>query len=185
MQSSQPQKSWNRLRGIMAATPNPHYAGAPARMLDGRIFTDYRANCQLLPILDGTTWADHNRRVLMRASASARIADDRRKAVLYGGIGRESCVDTMLPEFKKRVYEWDGLITERVVEPVGLGTGRFYLPGRPDLLGADPDLVAMETIPSAILLGTHSAAGGSYAVPIRHAVLPSMKNRYSAPYGNQ
>jgi hypothetical protein len=168
----------------MASTPNPHYVGAPARMADARIFTDYRANCKLLPPLHGGTWADHDRRVVMRASAANRIADDRRKAVLRGGSSAASCVDTMVPELKKRVYAWNGPVGEKVVQPVGLGTGRFYLPGRLDLLDADPDVVALATIPQSILFGTHSAAGGSYVIPTRHAILPPTKNRYSGPYGN-
>jgi hypothetical protein len=168
----------------MAATPHPHYTSAPARMADGRLFTDYRANCQTLPPLMGGTWADHDRRVVMRASAAGRIADDRRKAALRAGTGSESCVDTMLPELTKRVYAWNGPVTERIVEPVGLGAGRLYLPDRLDLLGADPDVVAAATIPASMLPGTHAAAGGSYAAPTRTAVLPPVRNRYAAPYGN-
>jgi hypothetical protein len=168
----------------MAAIPHPHYASAPARMSDGRLFTDYRANCELLPPLRGGTWEDHDRRVLMRNGAASEIAADRSKTVRQAGIGSAGCVDTMLPEFTKRVYAWNGPITERIVEPVGLGTGRLYLPGRLDLLGADPDVVAAATIPPAMLPGTFSAMGGSYAQPVRTAILPPLKNRYSAPYGN-
>ena len=143
----------------MASTPNPHYVGAPARMADGRLFTDYRANCQLLPPMRGGPWADFDRRASMLISAESRITDDRRKAVLRAGTGFASCVDTMLPEIKKRVYAWNGPVGEKLVEPVGLGTGRFYLPGRTDLLDADPDVVAMVTIPQSMLPGTHSSAG--------------------------
>lgn len=168
----------------MAATPTPHYASAPTRMSDGRLFTDYRANCQLLPPLDGSTWQDYNRRNIMRNTADARIADDRRKTALKAGTGAASCVDTMLPELKKRVYAWNGPVGEAIVQPVGIGTGRFYLPGRTDLLFADPDVVAAATIPSSMLPGTYSAGGGSYVEPVRFAVLPPVKNRYSAPYGN-
>lgn len=169
----------------MASTPHPHYASAPARMADGRLFTDYRANCQLLPpLIGGGTWADHDRRVRMRNGAADRIADDRRKAVLRAGTNRDTCVDTMVPELTKRVYAWDGPVTERIVEPVGIGAGRLYLPDRLDLLGADPDDVAIATIPSAMLPGTHTSVGGSYATPTRHAVLPTVRNRYSMPYGN-
>lgn len=168
----------------MASISHPHYVGAPARMADGRLFTDYGANCKLLPPLLGGTWADHDRRVAMRASAESRIEDDRRKAVLRAGTIHERCVDTMLPELTKRVYAWNGPVTERIVEPVGIGAGRLYLPGRPDLLGADPDVVAAATIPATMLPGTFSAAGGSYLPPMRHAILPPVRNRYSRPYGN-
>ena len=169
----------------MASIAHPHYAGAPARMADGRLFTDYRANCQLLAPLRGGPWADHDRRVVMRASAEGRIADDRRKAVLRAGVG-VGCVDTMLPEFKKRMYAWNGPVAVGIIQPVGIGTGRLYLPGRADLLaeGTDPDAIAMATIPPAMLPGTHSAAGGSFATPTRNAVLPPVRNRYAAPYGN-
>lgn len=168
----------------MASTPNPHYVGAPARMADGRLFTDYRANCQLLPPVRGGPWADFDRRASMLISAETRITDDRRKAVLRAGTAFASCVDTMLPELKKRVYAWNGPVGEKLVEPVGLGTGRFYLPGRTDLLDADPDIVALVTIPPSMLPGTHSSAGGSFATPMRHAILPPVRNRFSAPYGN-
>jgi hypothetical protein len=151
-------------------------------MADGRLFTDYTANCKLLPPLLGGTWADHDRRVVMRNNGPARIAGDRQQTVTNAG--STGCVDTMLPELSKRVYAWNGPVTERIVEPVGLGTGRLYLPGRMDLLGADPDVVAAATIPSTMLPGTFSATGGSYATPTRYAVLPPVKNRYAAPYGN-
>ena len=168
----------------MSAIPHPHYAGAPARMADGRLFTDYRANCQLLPPLDGTTWADHNRRVALRNGAAARISDDRRKTVLRAGTGN-ACVDTMVPELTKRVYAWNGPVTEAITQPVGIGAGRLYLPGRLDLLHADPDAVAMATIPPAMLPGTFPhIGGGAYAPVTRTAGLPPIRNRFSAPYGN-
>jgi hypothetical protein len=153
-------------------------------MADARIFTDYRANCKLLPPLHGGTWADYDRRAVMLNGGQGRIADERRKAVLRGGSSASSCVDTMVPELKKRVYAWNGPVGEKLVQPVGVGTGRFYLPGRLDLLDADPDVVALATIPQSMLFGTHSAAGGSYVIPTRHAILPPTKNRYSGPYGN-
>lgn len=161
--------------------PNPHYVGAPARMSDGRLFTDYRANCQLLPTLDGSTWEDHNRRVILRNSAPSLISEDRRKTILRAGSAR--CVDTMVPELTKRAYAWNGPVGEQISQPVGIGAGRMYLPGRLDLLSADPDTVAVATIPPAMLPGTFSGFGGAHTAPMQLASAP-IKNRFSAPYGN-
>jgi hypothetical protein len=94
----------------------------------------------------------------------------------------------MVPELTKRIYTWDGGVSV-LAHPVGIGAGRLYLPGRPDLATADPDVVARATIPDAMLPGTFSTNPASYvamSIPAEKratAQLPAAYNRYAAPYG--
>jgi hypothetical protein len=159
-------------------------------MADGRLFTDYRPNCDLLAPKDGSAWADFDRRAAMlRASPKTdRVLASMRAA-------STSCVDTMVPELQKRVYQWNGPATSALgmqgpvavglSHAAGIGTGRLYLPTRLDLITADPDLVAAETIPDSMLPGTFPVRASLYgsgasapapAAPVKH-------NSYSAPYG--
>lgn len=171
---------------------NPHWPTSAARMADGRLFTDYRPNCDLLAPKDGSAWADFDRRAAMlRASPKAdRVLASMRAA-------STNCVDTMVPELQKRVYQWNGPATSALgmqgpvavglSHAAGIGTGRLYLPTRLDLITADPDLVAAETIPDSMLPGTYpvraslygpgsASVGPAPAAPVKH-------NSYSAPYG--
>ena len=163
---------------------NPHHAGAPARMADGRLFTDYRANCALLPPLPkGTMNPDHERRQTMIQNGTATINTDRSIAVLRGGV--TGCVDTMVPELVKRSYTWQGPVT-LPCQATGIGTGRLYLPGQEALAWGDPDVLAAATFPE--LAGTHSANRQLYvAAPLpsidRRSAMPATYNRFSAPYG--
>lgn len=167
-----------------ARIANPRYPDSPARMADGRLFTDYRANCSLLlahkkgPAF-GASFDDKQR---MQATGNLLINTDRSLTVMRAG--SMSCVDTMVPELTKRVCAWDGCTTLSA-HAAGIGQGRLYLPGRPDLVAADPDLLAAKT---AFEHGTFSAnpnlymAGPASAAP-RPVVVPAKPNRYSAPYG--
>ena len=166
-----------------AFVPNPHHVGAPARMADGRLFTDYRPNCSLLAPLTLDNWDDYGRKQRMLATGEIARRADRSLLVLRGG--SQVCVDTMVPELKKRVYTWAGPMPVGVAHSAGIGTGRMYLPGAPGLVTADPDVVAATTFP---MPDTFSSNPQQYsAVPVQRMaanrpVVPTVHNRYSAPY---
>jgi hypothetical protein len=168
-----------------AQIPNPRYVGAPARMSDGRLFTEYRrSGCRLLPpVPQGHTWGDWERHQMMTQTGIGRMSQDR--MIAHARAGATNCVDTMVPELTKRVASWQGT-QNFLAHPVGLGAGRMYLPGRPDLIGADPDVVAAETLPMLMLPGTYEgAAYGATHATKPGLVGPARPNRYSLPYGNQ
>jgi hypothetical protein len=163
--------------------PNPHHPGAPARMADGRLFTDYRANCSLLPALGNGRWADWERHQGMKRNGQVYIKADRGATVMRAA--SYGCVDTMVPELTKRVYSWNGPVGEFMSQPAGIGTGRSYLPGRVDLVAGDPDVLAAATFPDMIgtfstNIATYTALPGKPPVPVSAA--PARLNRYSAPY---
>jgi hypothetical protein len=162
----------------MAAIPNPRYAGAPAHMSDGRSFTDYRPSCSRLAPLRSTTWADHERRQTMQNTGEIAMNSDRMVTTMRAG--STQVVDTMVPELTKALYTWQGGAPV-VSQPVGIGGGRLYLPGRPDLLTADPDSVAAATFPA--LPGTWTSPM-HYKVQTQQQQPPTHKNRYAMPYGN-
>jgi len=169
-------------------TPNPHFPDSPSRMADGRLFTDYRANCSLLqqhskgsPAF-GASFDDKQR---MQQTGSILINTDRSLTVMKAG--SMSCVDTMVPEATKRICTWNGCTT-MPSHAVGIGQGRLYLPGRTDLVAGDPDVLAAAT---AFDFGTFSAnpnlyiaAPSSASITAQQAAVPAVHNRFSAPYGN-
>jgi hypothetical protein len=177
-------------------TVNPHYVGAPPWMSDGRLFTDYRANCSLLaphpkdsPAFGGpmgaplgAVGASFEDKQRMQKDGLFLIGTDRSLTAMKAGT--LGCVDTMVPELTKRVCGWDGCTT-LPGHPAGIGQGRLYLPGRPDLAHADPDRLAAET---AFAHGTFLANPNVYMAaepPVSSVpVVPARPNRYSAPYGN-
>ena len=166
-----------------AFIPNPHHAGAPARMADGRLFTDYRPNCSLLAPLSLLTWDDYGRKRRMVTTGEVQAASDRSLLVLRGGA--QGCVDTMVPELKKRIYTWAGPAGVVTAHPVGVGTGRMYLPGRPELATADPDVLAAATFP---MPGTFVPNPQLYsAAPLQRLAanrpVAGPRNRYASPYG--
>lgn len=91
----------------------------------------------------------------------------------------------MVPELTKRVYSWNGPV-EYMSQPAGIGTGRSYLPGRPELVAGDPDVLAATTFPD--MVGTFSTNVATYTripqrPPMPATPAPAPMNRYSAPYG--
>lgn len=158
-----------------AMIPNPHYVGAPARMADGRLFTDYRPNCDLMAPLKAEPFAEYKRKEAMLRNAPYAIATDRTMLVMRAG--SSGCVDTMVPELNKRIYAWNGPVGEVVAHPVGLGTGRMYLPGQPGLATVDPDVLASATFPE--LPGTFTMM--REAVSVSRPLGPA-HNRYSGPH---
>jgi hypothetical protein len=166
--------------------PNPHWAGAPGHMSDGRLFTDYRSSCSHLPQKLGGRWAEMDRKLQYMGTGALQIGTQRSLAAMAAG--HAGCVDTMVPELNKRIYDWRGGV-QALSHPAGIGTGRLYLPGRPELIGADPDIVAAATIPDAMLPGTFQPNPFLYAptIPLPASatpVVPARQNRYSAPYGS-
>jgi hypothetical protein len=169
---------------MIARIPNPRYAGAPAFMSDGRLFTDYRANCNLLGLTPtGPSFVLKQR---VQQTGQYMAAADRSTTVLRAG--STGCVDTMVPELTKRVCGWDGCTT-LPGHAVGIGQGRLYLPGSHGLASADPDRLAAAT---AFNFGTFPAFGSAgmyeptevYVRAQSSPVVPAAPNRYSAPYGN-
>jgi len=167
-----------------ARIPNPHYPDSPSHMADGRLFTDYRGNCKLVMSDYGGSFEDKQR---LQQTGNLMMNTDRSLTVMRAGrVG--SCVDTMVPELTKRVPGWNGSTT-MMAHAAGIGQGRLYLPGRTDLVGGDPDVLAAAT---AFDFGTFSAnphlylAGSGAAVAAKReaAVSPLKHNRYSVPYGN-
>jgi hypothetical protein len=163
--------------------PNPRFPGSAARMADGRLFTDYRPSCTLIPANTAKPWSEYQRHVQLQTTGAHVMAADRNAAIAR--TASANCVDTMVPELSKRVYRWDGLVEERINQSAGIGTGRLYLPGRTDLIGADPDVVAAATFP--VIPGTfvmRSSPYGPQAAAKPADAGPTQHNRYSAPYGN-
>jgi hypothetical protein len=155
-------------------TTNPRFPGAPAWMSDGRLFTDYRANCSLLGSVSNASFDLKQR---LQKTGSLLMNTDRSLTSMRAA--STGCVDTMVPELSKRVCTWDGCTTLGA-QPVGIGQGRLYLPGRPDLAAADPDVVAAAT---ARVPGTFDVSVQVPMNPQRSSVGPMRPNRYSAPYG--
>jgi hypothetical protein len=155
-------------------------------MADGRLFTDYRANCKLLPVKkQAGPFAEFGLHQQIQQMATNQIRNDRMLTVLRAA--NTGCVDTMVPELTKRLYTWEGPQV-LMAHPVGIGSGRMYLPGRPDLATADPDVLAAATFPE--MAGTFSSNPTSYiamGIPAEKRAtsqLPLTHNRYAAPYGN-
>jgi hypothetical protein len=106
---------------------NPHYAtsGAPARMADGRLMTDYRPRCLQYAVAAAGAFGEQDARRRMINGAdelmtAARELNNRKNTAI-------SCVDTMVPELYKRVCTWKGC---KVIPGnfQGVGTGRIYIP---------------------------------------------------------
>ena len=155
---------------------NPHYPGAPARMADGRLFTDYRANCSLLG-LGSNSGASFDIKQHLQQNGLYMMAADRSSTLVRAS--STGGVDTMVPEESKRVCDWSSCRTLPAFPNVGIGQGRLYLPGRPDLANADPDLLAAQfAVPGTFA----SLTNDQVAMPMKTA-LPAHFNRYSAPYG--
>ena len=166
-------------------TANPRYSGAPANMSDGRLFTDYRATCELNPPIpvvstsstDPGVFGGFDRRQSIMIHGQNRRNEDRMFTTWTAGT--QGRIDTMVPELNKRMCTWEKCVTLPAF-PVGLGTGRMTLPGQPELVKADPDVLALKATPglfdtfSSHLRGPHEN---------RRLIENRGKNRYSAPYG--
>ena len=126
-------------------TIDPHYAstGAPARMADGRVMTDYRPRCFQYPVAAAQRWGDNEARIRMIHGAdelmeAARQLNNRK-------VLPTACVDTMVPELYKRVCTWRGC---KVIPGnfMGIGTGRIYVPAA-EGAAADPQTLSDVSVP--------------------------------------
>lgn len=166
--------------------PNPHYPNSPARMSDGRLFTEYRSRQEPPPSFE----YKHQ----LQSNGAQMIQSERSMTVLAAG--RTGCVDTMVPETSKRMCQWNGCVT-LPAHAGGIGQGRLYLPEMPGLASSDPDTVAAATA-TTVLHGTFPSNPDLYMVgEIRNppatvatsgfgsdSSVGPMYNRYSLPYGN-
>lgn len=127
------------------ATADPHFTtGAPARMADGRIMTDYRPRCFQYPLAAAQQWGDNEARQRMVHGADelmeAARAVNNRKATSV------TCVDTMVPELYKRVCTWKGCKTIPG-NFQGIGVGRIYVPSA-EGAAADPQILSDVSVPA-------------------------------------
>lgn len=109
------------------ASVDPQFAksGAPARMADGRIMTDYRPRCFQYPVVAAREWGveSYRKRMIDGADELMTAAQN----VNNRKVTPTSCEDTMVPELYKRVCKWDGCKTVPG-NFQGIGVGRIYVP---------------------------------------------------------
>lgn len=123
----------------------PNIPTAPARMKDGRMFTDYRPRCAQYPLKMTGQWGEHDGRQRMVHGSDDLMEEARRLLQKKAAPTRDSCVDTMVPELYKRVCTWRGCETVPG-HYTGIGTGRIYIPDGVE--SADkPDKLAESTLP--------------------------------------
>jgi hypothetical protein len=127
-------------------TVDPHYSetGAPGRMADGRLVTDYRPRCFQYPILAAQKWGDNVARERMihgaeELMAAARAVNDYKNTPT-------SCEDTMVPELYQRVCTWDRCKTIPG-NYQGIGTGRIYVPSSADY-ASSPQAMSDMNVPA-------------------------------------
>ncbi len=166
--------------------PNQAATGSPARMMDGRLFTDYRPRCHQYPVKAAAAWGDNEYRERMIHGAdelmeAARQMNNRKATAT-------ACVDTMVPEMYKRVCTWKGC---KVVpsNPGGVGTGRIYVPSI-ESAADDPQMLSDISIPN--IFGTFprqapatpsrcGAADPETAWQLKGADVSAKSHPYSAP----
>ena len=164
--------------------PNKSATGAPGRMDDGRLFTDYRPRCYQYSVKAAEAWGDDEYRARMVHGAedlmeAARQMNNRK-------VTATQCVDTMVPEMYKRVCTWKGC---KVVSanPGGVGVGRIYVPSVA-AAADDPQTLSDVTVPG--IFGTYprvaptqgsqcSLAGAD--IPNTADWTTAKSHRYSAP----
>ena len=126
-------------------TVDPHYSrtGAPARMADGRIMTDYRPRCAQYPLAATQAWGENDARARMIHGAEELMNASRQ--LNNRKVTATSCVDTMVPELYKRVCSWDGC---KVIPGnfQGIGTGRIYVNSASGSAG-DPQELSDVSVP--------------------------------------
>lgn len=115
-------------------TGDNKYANCPARMADGRHFTDYRPSCHINDLVradNGISNSFQYRRFLQEnadalMNRNRQIACERNCCGPCPTSGKESFNDTtMLPE--RYMFVTDGRMAKMVLnDPNGIGTGRQY-----------------------------------------------------------
>ena len=141
--------------GDCFTTTYSHDKTAPARMQDGRMFTDYRSRCAQYPLKLTGKWGEHDGRQNMIHSTDMLMEQahnilQKKVAPVEG-----SCVDTMVPEIYKRVCTWKGCETIPG-HYAGIGTGRVYVPDSASESN-NPDALAKATIPA--MINTYNMTG--------------------------
>jgi hypothetical protein len=130
------------------ATVDPQHSktGAPARMADGRIMTDYRPRCFQYPLAASQKWGLNEARARMIHGANELMVAARE--VNNRKVTSVSCVDTMVPELYKRVCTWEGCKTIPG-NFQGIGVGRIYVPSAAGAAQNPQELsdISMPTIP--------------------------------------
>jgi hypothetical protein len=126
-------------------TINSHYSttGAPARMADGRIMTDYRPRCAQYAVAANQAWGDNDARARMTHGAEELMAAARSAANIKNTA--TTCVDTMVPELYKRVCTWNGCKTIPG-NFQGIGVGRVYVPAATEA-ASNPQALSDITVP--------------------------------------
>jgi hypothetical protein len=127
-------------------TTDPQYAssGAPARMADGRIVTDYRPRCLQYPLKAVQMYGENGARSRMTNGAAelrSSVRDLNNQKLMP-----TSCEDTMVPELYKRVCTWQGCKTIPG-NFQGIGVGRIYVP-RAEESASDPQALSDITVPA-------------------------------------
>jgi hypothetical protein len=170
---------------------NPRYAatGAPARMADGRLMTDYRPRCAQYAVAAAGAFGEQDARRRMIHGAeelmmAAREMNNRKNTAT-------SCVDTMVPELYKRVCTWKGC---KVIPGnfQGIGTGRIYVPSA-EGAAADPQALSdampklpqtfarsPSSVPSSCAIDDPEAAWSLHG-PIERYGSSAKSHPYSAP----
>jgi len=126
-------------------TSDPQYSssGAPARMADGRIVTDYRPRCLQYPLKAVQMYGENGAR-----SRMVNGAEELRRSVRDMNnqkLTPTSCEDTMVPELYKRVCTWQGCKTIPG-NFQGIGVGRIYVPNAAGS-ASNPQALSDSTIP--------------------------------------
>jgi hypothetical protein len=126
-------------------------------MQDGRLFTDYRPNCFILKTVD-----DKDNFV---RTGETHIRMNRSTAVMTAGFTPH--VDTMVPEFTKRMCGADSCVTV-MNEPIGIGQGR---------------IMGTATLPNTFSQDPRAYTVMDRQIPVA-AEHRGQLNRFSVPYGN-
>jgi hypothetical protein len=124
----------------------PRVATSANRMMDGRLFTDYRPRCLQYPLKVTGMWGEHDGRQKMVQSTDSLIDEARNLLQKKVAPVKNSCVDTMVPELYKRVCTWKGCETIPG-HYAGIGTGRIYVPDSASSAN-DPDALAVASVPT-------------------------------------
>lgn len=118
-------------------TPNNKFVGCPARMADGRHFTDYRPSCQVnnLIRMNNNVVNSFDYRMYLANNATRLMDINRAYALQKNSCG--PCMapygqGTMLPEKYMQVCNGRSCET-KLVNPDGIGTGRLYVEGNGDV----------------------------------------------------
>lgn len=166
--------------GQCFTTPDPQYAreGAPARMADGRLFTDFRPTCSSYPVAACGTWGDNETRERMTHGATELMNAGR--SMISAKVDPASCVDTMVPELYRRVCTWKGCKTIPG-HFAGIGTGRVYVESAAN---QDPETSSRISVP--VMPGTFPRMGlgtpTNCSVPGGNEIHPGGRAHfYSAP----